>query len=128
MNDSLYKEIILEHGQYPLNYGILENAAIDVTENNPLCGDQIRLTINLLHDTLSDIQFTAEGCIIVKSSASLFTERIKGMNIKDVLEISQQQTLDLLGVTLTPSRTKCALLIYKTTHKALLSHSSKKKS
>lgn len=128
MNDSLYKEIILEHWQHPLNYGVLGDADIDITENNPLCGDEIRLTMKVSNDTLSNIKFTAEGCAIAKSSASLLSEKIIKMSIKNILEISPEEVLDLLGVTLTPSRTKCALLIYQTVQKGLRQNGKAKQS
>lgn len=113
-DDPLYREIILEHWQNPQNYGVIENADIDVEGNNPICGDHIRITAKLKDGVIADIAFTAEGCAISKASASLFTEYIKGMSVKSVKAVSDQAVLSQLGITITPARIKCALLGFKT--------------
>lgn len=112
MNDPLYREIILEHWQYPQNYGIVKDADFDVTDSNPLCGDEIRLTGKIKDGILQQIAFTGEGCAISKASASLFTEEIKGKRVDEIKKITQAKILEELGIPLTPVRTKCALLIY----------------
>ncbi len=117
--DQLYRDIILEHWKNPQNYGVVQNADIDVEENNPYCGDRIRLTLNLKKGRIKDIAFTAEGCAISKASASLFTQDLKDKSFIDLKKIQGQDVLDLLGISLTPTRTKCALLIYATLNKGL---------
>lgn len=116
-DDPLYREIILEHWQNPQNYGVIEDANIDASSNNPLCGDQIRITAKLDDGKITDIAFTGEGCAISKASASLFTESIKGKLLADVQTMTEQEILNLLGVNITPSRTKCALLVFSTLHR-----------
>lgn len=111
-DDPLYREIILEHWQNPQNYGVIEDADIDVRGNNPLCGDQIHITATLINGKISDIAFTGEGCAISKASASLFTEFAKDKSLEEIGNISQQEALSQLGVTITPARIKCALLPY----------------
>jgi nitrogen fixation protein NifU and related proteins len=119
MMDQLYRDIILEHWKNPQNYGVIQNADIDVVGTNPFCGDTLRLTVKIEKNTISEIHFTAEGCAISKASASLFTEEIKGKTLKEIKQIQPEDVLKLLAVTLTPSRTKCALLVYRTLQKAL---------
>jgi nitrogen fixation NifU-like protein len=114
MTDQIYREIILEHYKNPLNYGVLRNADIDVTEFNPLCGDEIHLTLKLHNKRISEVAFESRGCAISKASASLFTEEIKGKTLAEVKKLSQEDVLALLEVPLTPARTKCALLVQKT--------------
>lgn len=118
-DDPLYREIILEHWQNPQNCGVLEGAGIDASGNNPLCGDQIRITAKTQNGKVIDIAFTGEGCAISKASASLFTEHLKGKPLTEIQSMSEQEALDLLGVTVTPSRTKCALLPYVTFQRSL---------
>lgn len=118
--DLLYREIILEHWQNPQNFGVLKNADIDVTETNPLCGDLIRLTITLKKGKVTKVLFSGEGCAISQAFASLFTEKMKGMSNKELNNVTDSQVLQLLGIELTPVRTKCALLILKTLHKGLV--------
>jgi nitrogen fixation NifU-like protein len=121
MQDPLYRDIILEHWQHPQNYGILDDADIDIEENNPYCGDHIRLTIKLEKNKIKQLAFVGEGCAISKASGSLFTEDLKEKSIEDIRKIDPQQVLDILGVPLTPTRAKCALLIFKTLQKGLRS-------
>lgn len=118
-NDPLYREIILEHWQNPQNYGVLEDADIDASGNNPLCGDQIRITAKIVDGKITGIAFTGEGCAVSKASASLFTEHLKGKSLTETQSMNEQEVLDLLGVTITPSRTKCALLPYATFQRSL---------
>ncbi len=118
MQDPLYREIILEHWQHPQNYGVIKNADIDVMDNNPLCGDEIRITGKIDNDHLVKIAFTGDGCAISKASASLFTEKIKGMEISKIKKITAEDVLKEIGIDLTPARMKCALLIYQTLRKS----------
>jgi nitrogen fixation protein NifU and related proteins len=119
--DPLYREIILEHWQNPQNYGVIKNPDFDMSENNPLCGDKIRLTGKISDGKLVKIAFSGEGCAISKASASLFTDEIKGNDIDKIKRINEYDVLKLLGIELTPARIKCALLIYKTLQKSLKS-------
>jgi nitrogen fixation NifU-like protein len=115
--DPLYREIILEHWQNPQNAGVLKNADIDTTEINPLCGDKIRLTIQIEKGKIKNILFFGVGCAISQASASIFTEEIKGVSLISIKKITEQDVLVLLGIELTPARMKCALLIWKTVQK-----------
>ncbi len=119
MQDPLYREIILEHWTNPQNYGVIKNADFDVLDNNPLCGDEIRITGNVEDGRLIKIAFTGEGCAISKASASLFTEKIKGLKIAEIKKITTDDVLEEIGLTLTPARMKCALLVYNTVKQAL---------
>ncbi len=119
MQDQLYRDIILEHWKCPQNFGVLEGADIDVEEDNPYCGDRIRLTVKLKKGQVAEVAFSGEGCAISQASASLFTEEVKGKSVVDLQKLAAQDVLDLLGITLTPTRTKCALLIYSTFKKGL---------
>jgi nitrogen fixation NifU-like protein len=119
MDDPLYREIILEHWQHPQNFGVIKNADIDVDDTNPLCGDKIRLTVNIENGHIKIVLFAGVGCAISQASASLFTEEIKGQNLEFVKKIKVKDVLDLLGVELTPARTKCALLVYNTLKKGM---------
>jgi len=117
--DPLYREIILEHWQNPQNFGVIKDADIDVQEVNPLCGDAIRLTAKTQNGKIKKILFSGEGCAISRASASLYTEEIKGESIDVVKKKLEKDVLALLGIELTPARTKCALLIFNTVKKAI---------
>lgn len=112
MNDSLYKEIILEHWKNPHNYGVISDATIDIIDTNPLCGDTIRITVIVENNIIEHIMFTSEGCAISKASASIFTDLVHKKNIPAIKKITPQNFLELLEIQLTPARTRCALLAY----------------
>jgi len=118
--DPLYREIILEHWENPQNHGVLKNADIDVTELNPLCGDSMRLTLKMEKGRVKEILFSGEGCAISQASASLFTEEIKEKSIDEIQKITSEEVLSLLGIQLTPARTKCALLVFTTLKKGMV--------
>lgn len=117
--DPLYREIILEHWQNPQNVGALKNADVDAIETNPLCGDEIHVTIKIEKGKIKDILFLGKGCAISQASASLFTEEIKGESLVSIKKKKEGDVLELLGIELTPARVKCALLIFKTIQKGI---------
>jgi nitrogen fixation NifU-like protein len=114
MMDDLYRENILDHYQNPRNFGELDDPDISFEDDNPLCGDVIRLDIKLdEEDRVSDIAFSGEGCAISQASASMLTEEILGKTLEEVKEIGKEDVLELLGIQLGPVRIKCALLSLK---------------
>ena len=119
-DDPLYREIILEHWQNPQNYGVIKDADIDISGNNPLCGDHIRITAKMVNGRVINIGFTAEGCAISKASASLFTEHIKDKSLEEIRRISKEEVLLQLGITISPARAKCAMLCVNTFQKNYL--------
>lgn len=119
MADQLYREIVLEHWKNPLNYGVIKNPDIDIEENNPLCGDEIRITIKTDGKKIKQIAFTSEGCAISTACASMFTEMVKQKSIQEIKKIKPEVFLDKFGICLSPVRIKCALLAYSTLKKGL---------
>ncbi|MEK6904044.1 MAG: Fe-S cluster assembly sulfur transfer protein SufU [Nanoarchaeota archaeon] len=111
--DELYKQQIMEHYRSPRNKGVLENAEIDFFELNPLCGDEIRLTMKLNGGRVKDVKFDGRGCAISQSSASLMTEEFKEKTLDELKKISQEDVLRKLGINVGPGRLKCVLLILK---------------
>src|SRR5947199_5766320 len=88
MNDieiaDLYQELIVDHSRRPRNYRRLENATRQADGFNPLCGDKVKVYVDLENDTVRDVSFEGEGCAISKASASLMTESIKGKSKAEV--------------------------------------------
>lgn len=111
--DALYRELILDHYQYPHNHGTLEDADISYEDTNPLCGDKIRIDIKLQDGVVEDVKFTGKGCAISQASASLLTDEIKGKSLEEIKRLDKQTVFDLIGIPLGPSRVKCALLPLK---------------
>lgn len=119
MQDTLYREIILEHWQNPQNYGIIKNPDIDVSEVNITCGDKIRLTGKIENGKLTKVAFMGEGCVIFKASASLFSEVIKGMELAKIREINKEEVFKNLPISISPARQNCALLCFNALQKGL---------
>lgn len=112
--EDLYRENILDHYQNPRNYGTLEAPDISYEDDNPLCGDVIRIDIKLDdQDRVSQVRFSGEGCAISQASASMLTEEILGKTLDEVKQISKDDVLEMLGIQLGPVRLKCALLSLK---------------
>ena len=112
--DELYREEILEHYQRPRNHGTLEHPDITYEDANPLCGDRIRVDVNVKDGRIADVRFSGHGCAISQAAASMLCEHVEGMNLEDVKRLSRDDMLEMLGIELGPVRLKCALLGLKT--------------
>jgi len=140
--EDLYREIILDHYRTPRNRGELEDPAVSAEGHNPLCGDEIRIFIDVKDGLVSDVRFNGSGCSISQSSASMMTTAVKGKPVDQVRAIvkrfKQMMTIDedenssidesinlgdleaLQGVVKFPVRIKCATLGWNTLLDALV--------
>lgn len=110
----MYREQIIDLYDHPLNYGELDPNDFSYEEDNPLCGDVIRIDVRLDDEgRISEVRWRGEGCAISQASASLLTEEVKGMTLEEVKEFPKEELLDLIGVPLSMARVKCALLSLK---------------
>jgi nitrogen fixation protein NifU and related proteins len=112
-DDQLYREYILDHYRNPRNFGRIENADISHEEYNPLCGDTVGMDFRVREGVIEDVRFHGRGCAISQASASLMTERLKGLPVEEARRISKEDVLDELGIEISPARLKCALLCLK---------------
>jgi nitrogen fixation NifU-like protein len=113
LDDQFYREYILDHYKNPRNFGRIEDPDISHEEDNPLCGDVIGIDIRLRNGTIEDVRFHGRGCAISQASASLLTERIKGMSLEEAKAIGKEDVLGELGIDISAARMKCALLSLK---------------
>lgn len=111
--DDLYREFILDHYKKPRNFGTLEDPDVTNEEDNPLCGDRIRIDLKLREGHVADVRFQGQGCAISQAAASILTEKIKGAPLEWVKAFSKEEMLEALGVPLSPIRLKCGLLALK---------------
>jgi len=111
----LYMENIIDHGQHPRNFGEpLDPADIEYEDDNPFCGDHLHLTLQLDgQDRVKAVSWQGEGCTISQASASMLGEEIIGKTLGELRDLNRQDVLDLLGIPLSPTRLKCALLSLK---------------
>jgi nitrogen fixation NifU-like protein len=112
-DDQFYRDYILDHYKNPRNYGRLEHADISHEEDNPLCGDVVGMDFQIKDGTIEDIRFHGRGCAISQASASLMTERLKGLSLEEAKKINKDDVLGELGIEISPARIKCALLSLK---------------
>jgi nitrogen fixation NifU-like protein len=117
--DELYRDFILDHYRRPRNAGTLPHPDASFEDNNPLCGDRIRMDIQLNDGVVSDIKFQGRGCAISQASASLLTEAVKGKTLAEIAQIGKEEVLENLGIPISAARLKCALLGLKVLKTAL---------
>lgn len=109
--EQLYRELILDHYKNPRNHGLLDPADAWAEGQNPLCGDEIAVTVRLGEDdVIEEVGFEGRGCAISQAATSMLSELVKGRAAEDVALMPKEELLDELGIPLTPVRLKCAIL------------------
>ncbi|MBA2311375.1 MAG: SUF system NifU family Fe-S cluster assembly protein [Actinobacteria bacterium] len=141
--EELYKEVILDHYRTPRNKGRLDPHDVMLERNNPLCGDELELYLRFKGDDIEGITFDGKGCSISLASASMMTERVEGLGVKDATALAESikrmmageeegdpdligDLVSLKGVVKYPVRIKCALLGWNTLLEALEEGSGRK--
>ena len=123
----LYQQVILDHCKHPRNFHELPAATCSAQGHNPLCGDQLKLYLELEGERIKDVSFLGSGCCISKASASLLTESAKGKTKAEMQAIFEQvhqmvmtgevrgevgKLAVFAGVHKFPARVKCAILAW----------------
>src|SRR5512136_2370398 len=115
-----YQAQILDHYKHPHNRGTLDPATHASRESNPLCGDEIALSLRVDgEDRIEDVRFDGEGCAISMASASLLTDRLKGKSLAEAAALDRVSILESMGVPLSSVREQCALLPLRALQAAL---------
>ena len=119
MSMDYYREYILDHYRNPRNYGKLDHPDAHAEDNNPLCGDQLAIDLQVEGDHITEVRFQGRGCAISQAAASMLSEMIEGKTVEEVVQLGKDDVLDSLGIPISPARTNCAFLSLRVLHRSL---------
>jgi nitrogen fixation protein NifU and related proteins len=110
--EQVYREVILDHYKSPRGHGLLADADAVAEGQNPLCGDEVAISVKFAADgeTIESVGFEGRGCAISQAATSMLTELVQGRKASEVAELPRDELLDEIGIPLTPIRLKCAIL------------------
>jgi nitrogen fixation NifU-like protein len=108
----MYREVILDHYKNPHGHGLLEGADAQAEGQNPLCGDEVTMSLRFGADgeTIEQVGFEGRGCAISQAATSMLTDLVVGRKASEVAALPKEELLDEIGIPLGPARLKCALL------------------
>jgi nitrogen fixation NifU-like protein len=117
--EEFYQEHILDHYEDPFHRGHLDGATHAHEEKNPLCGDLVRIELEMDDGKIADCYFDGSGCVISQASASMLLEEMHGKSLEEAMTFSATKMLELFGPKLTPNRQKCCLLAWRALQQAV---------
>lgn len=126
MDEKIYQEELLEHFKYPKHRKRLQDPDFTAGHYNPSCGDRISIEGKFDNQHITDLGFTASGCVISQATASMLTELCIGKTAEQILQLNKDDIVTLIGIPLGPTRLKCALLSLEVLHQGLVDHALKK--
>lgn len=122
--DQIYKENILDHYKHPHNKGEIRHNS-SFKDINPTCGDEITVFLDVKDNKVSNVSFTGVGCAISQAGISMLSDEIKGRDIKEIKRMKSEDIYKLLGIPISVSRIKCALLSLKAVTGAIKEYENK---
>lgn len=123
----IYREYLMQHFKNPHNRGIIDSPTVEIVQKNPMCGDIISMQINVSKNVIEDIKFDGAACAVTTASSSILTDAIKGKTLEEVKNIQKEDLMDMLGIDLTTSRVKCAMLPLEAVKNLIREYESRQK-
>jgi nitrogen fixation protein NifU and related proteins len=111
--DELYRDYILEHYKNPKNFGEMPERDLEFHDKNPLCGDEMEVQIKVEDGKIADLKWHGQGCAISQAAASIASEELIGMPVDDAAKLDADWMLEHMGIEISATRRKCALLNLK---------------
>jgi nitrogen fixation protein NifU and related proteins len=111
--DELYRDYILDHYKNPKNFGELPERDLEFHDKNPLCGDEMEVQIRVEDGKIADLKWHGQGCAISQAAASIASDELIGMPVEDAAKLDADWMLEQMGIEISATRRKCALLNLK---------------
>lgn len=108
--EKLYQEELMEHFKYPHNKKKLAAPSFAADRGNPSCGDRVVIEGIVQGTTIVDLGFSGSGCVVSQAATSMLTDHCKGKTLDDVLALTNDDIIRMIGIKLGPTRLKCAVL------------------
>ena len=119
--DKMYQEELMDHYRNPRNKGSLDKPDFVAADLNPSCGDKVIFEGSIAGNNLKSLSFDGHGCILSQATASMLTEKCSGEKLSDVLKLSKDDVLRMVGIPLGPNRIKCVMLPLLVLHEGIKS-------
>jgi len=118
-DDKFYQKVLMEHYKNPKCKKKINDPDFSSGHDNPACGDQLSIEGKVKDGVVTEIGFEGSGCVISMAAASMLTDYCLGKTVKELLNLTKDDILKMIGVQLGPNRLHCALLSLEALHKAL---------
>jgi nitrogen fixation NifU-like protein len=122
--EELYREELLELVRHPINKGKILNPTVSAHKTNLLCGDEVTVHLLIVDDKIKEVKHEGQACAVSIISSSLLSEHVQNMSVVKAKKITKTEVLDLIGVNLTTSRVKCAVLFFDALQESLSQYNS----
>ena len=117
----------MDHFRYPRNKVPIKNPNFSSGQINPSCGDKVSIDGTVCDNKITEIYFDGVGCVISQATASILTEHCIGKTLNEILDLSKDNILKMIGIKLGPVRIKCALLPLQALQAGILTFLNKQK-
>lgn len=116
---NMYKELLLDHYKMPRNRGTISAATFSSGEYNPSCGDSVCFSGIILNSAVTELKFSGQGCVISQAVASILSEHCCSKTVAEIMLLTKDDIMNMIGMELGPMRLKCALLPLEALQKGL---------